>query len=219
MQNFLTRFRDPTSSLTHFAAALFSVIGWIALLVVAWGDVTKLIIISIYSVSCVFLYLASGFYHMSQGDVITLNRLVKYDRVGIFLQIAGTYTPFAVYFLTGSWRVMILVTMWGAALVGSVYVMRYYVRGVSPRYISTLFYVAMGTAGIVAAPQFIAAAPQAGVILCFMGGGLYLTGAVIYSLSWPNPHPHYFNHHDIWHLFVMAAGGMFYLALLLYVVV
>jgi hemolysin III len=212
------RFREPTSSLSHFFAAALTLLGWGVLVLAAWGDPLKLIVMTVYSLSCAALYLASGVYHMVDSDPATLARLVKYDRVTIFLQIAGTYTPFCVYFLTGNWRITMLVLLWGIALVGSLYVILFYVRGVSRRIYSTLAYVAMGGAGVIAAPQVVGNVPPEAISLIVLGGAFYLIGAVVYSLNRPVLHPRYFNAHDIWHIFTMLGGGSYYVAILAYVV-
>jgi hypothetical protein len=42
-------------------------------------------------------------------------------------------------------------------------------------------------------------------------------GAVVYATKWPDPAPHTFGFHEIWHLFVMAGSFCHYWALLTYV--
>lgn len=210
---FLDRFRDPTSSLTHFFAALVALIATIWMMLGARGDLALFIAATVYGLCSTTLYVASGIYHMVHGDAQTLNRLVKYDRVGIFLQIAGTYTPFCVLYLAGAWQWGMLMALWGMALAGSVYVLFFYVRGESPKIYSTLFYIAMGGIGVVALPQLGSTIPANVQPLILLGGAFYLVGALFYSLNVPVIHPRYLTAHDIWHLFVMAGGSSFFLAI------
>ena len=45
------------------------------------------------------------------------------------------------------------------------------------------------------------------------GGLLYLAGAVVYALRWPNPRPIVFGYHEIFHMFVFAAAAVHYAAI------
>ena len=39
------------------------------------------------------------------------------------------------------------------------------------------------------------------------GGLLYTVGAVVLARRWPDPLPHSFGYHEIWHTMTVAAGG------------
>jgi hemolysin III len=56
---------------------------------------------------------------------------------------------------------------------------------------------------IIPIKQLLAAMPMASIILLFLGGLAYSTGAVIYMLKKPNPIPNFFGFHEIFHLFVL----------------
>lgn len=214
---FTTYFRDPTSSLTHFIAALISLFGLLFLVWLTWDEPGKLLVMMIYGLTTIALYLASGIYHMPRGEARLINRLVKFDRASIFLQIAGTYTPFIVYYLGGAWRWGMLATMWGIALLGSAYVILYYVRGVSRKSVYTLLYVGMGVGGLVALPELLPVIPPGAALLMLAGGAFYLIGTLIYSLNVPNLHPRFFSAHDMWHLMTMAGSTCFFFAILGYI--
>jgi len=59
--------------------------------------------------------------------------------------------------------------------------------------------------------------PTGAILLIAAGGATYLLGSVVYSLDKPNLHPR-FNAHDLWHIFVLAGSGFFYIMVLAYVV-
>lgn len=208
--------REPTSSLTHLVAAGLSLIGMIWLILLTHHDPALLVTIIIYGLCSTALYVASGVYHAVNGSPQMLRWLVKFDRVGIFLKIAGTYTPISYYYLEGTWRWAILLVVWAMAIGGSIYVIFFYVRGVSPHIWSTLFYVVMGCAGVVAAPHLLPVMPRGAVALLALGGAMYIIGAVVYSLDKPNFHKH-FNAHDLWHIFVMSGSGFMFAAILVYI--
>ncbi|PJF21994.1 MAG: hemolysin [Phototrophicales bacterium] len=208
--------REPTSSLTHLFAAFMSVIGMLWLMWLTRHDTALLMTVIIYGLCSTVLYVASGVYHGVNGSPRVLGWLVKFDRVGIFLKIAGTYTPITYFYLDGVWRWLLLLMVWGMAIGGSVYVLFFYVRGVSLRIWSTLFYVAMGCAGVVAIPHLLPVMPVGAVRLLVLGGGVYVVGAVIYSLDKPNFHKH-FTAHDLWHVCVMSGSGLMFMAILIYI--
>jgi len=212
----IRRFREPTSGLTHLAAALLSLLGLIWLIVVARDDVARVVTLSVYGLSMVALYLASAVYHLTPGSPHVLNTLVRLDRVGIFLLIAGTYTPLVYHFTGGAWRWGLLTVVWAMALGGSLYTLFVYRRERSKKVWMTLFYVGMGCVGVVSAPHMLSQMPAGALWLILGGGAVYIAGAVVYTLEKPNFH-RYFNFHDLWHLFVMAASALFFTAILMFV--
>ena len=51
-----------------------------------------------------------------------------------------------------------------------------------------------------------------------LGGIMYSVGAVIYAKHWPNPIPHVFGFHEIFHLLVIAATFFFFLSIVLVII-
>ena len=209
-----SRFREPTSGFTHLAGAVLSLIALIWLVRLTHGDLPKLITVIIFGTTTILLYSASAAYHLIDGSPKTLNRLVRFDRVGIYLLIAGTYTPMCYMFMEGSWRWLMLAAVWITAIVGSLYVMLCFQRGVSKKLPVTLTYVAMGMLGLIGLPQ--AMMPSGAFALIATGGLVYLVGTVVYSLDRPNLHRH-FRAHDLWHIFVMAGSVFFFTVVFVYV--
>ena len=58
------KLREPINSLTHWLGALLALIGLIALLIVGWSTPAKIISLTIYGLSLIFLFSASATYHM-----------------------------------------------------------------------------------------------------------------------------------------------------------
>jgi hypothetical protein len=82
----------------------------------------------------------------------------------------------------------------------------------APRKLNAIFYVLMGTITFPCAPALRHAVPD--FHLLALGGLFYILGACVYALRWPNPAPHMFGYHEIFHLFVFAAAAAHYLAVL-----
>jgi hemolysin III len=59
---------------------------------------------------------------------------------------------------------------------------------------------------VLAVPQMFSGVGVAGAVLLLVGGGIYTIGALIYACQWPNPFPHTFGFHEIFHLLVVAAA-------------
>ena len=86
------KLREPVNSLTHWAGAIFAFIGLIALLIIGWGTLAKVISLFVYGASLVFLFSASATYHMVQVKDKVLEIFRKIDHAAIYFLIAGTYT-------------------------------------------------------------------------------------------------------------------------------
>jgi hemolysin III len=208
-------FREPTSGFTHLAGAVLSFLFLILLIILTWEDIPKMIAVVVFAATATLLYSASAILHLTYAPPKMLNTLNRLDRVSIYLVIAGTYTPICYAFWEGTWRVVILVLVWSIAIIGSLYVIFRYKRGITNVLPMTLTYIAMGVLGVVAIPQ--ATIPTGAIGLIAAGGLTYLVGSVVYSLDKPNLHPR-FNAHDLWHIFVLTGSGFFYAMILLYVV-
>jgi hemolysin III len=131
----------------------------------------------------------------------------------IFVLIAGTYTPFALLVLHGTLSRVVLVAVWGGALLGIVLKL---VWIDAPKWLIATVYLALGWVGIVTIPQLASRAGVGAVTLLMVGGLLYTAGAVIYAVRRPDPSPKVFGYHEIFHLLVIAAAAVHYAAVVAY---
>lgn len=44
-------------------------------------------------------------------------------------------------------------------------------------------------------------------MLLAVGGLLYTVGAIVLGKRWPDPVPHVFGYHEVWHSMTVAAGS------------
>ena len=95
---------EIASSVTHGIGAALSIAALVLLVVFAskYGDAWRIVSLSIYGATLVFLYLSSTLYHsFPEGKA---KRFFRYlDHSSIFLLIAGSYTPVVLLVLQGSW--------------------------------------------------------------------------------------------------------------------
>ena len=211
----LTKLREPANGLTHLAGAALSVV---ALGVLLWlgiraGDPRAVIGFTVFGLSQIALYTASGLYHSLRLAPEQTALLRRIDHMMVFVLIAGTYTPICLVALHGGWRWGLLGTIWGLAVAGLIVKTRWMH---APRWLSTVLYLLMGWVAIVAAPALFHALPAGAVAWLLAGGVVYSIGAVIYALKRPNLIPA-FDHHALWHLFVLAGSACFFWVMVQYV--
>lgn len=200
-----SRAEELANMLTHGVGVVLSVIGGSVLLVAANGSGLPYAVAScaIYAATLVLLYTASTFYHRDPKP-----SLRTLDHIAIFLLIAGTYTPFELVTLRGTWGWTLFAITWGLAVLGVVLELTPLQRF---RGAMVALYVAMGWVGLIALKPLIASLPATGLWLLFGGGALYTGGVMFYRM-----HALPF-HHAVWHVFVLGGSVLQYFAVLCYV--
>jgi hemolysin III len=201
---------ELVNTLTHGTGALLSAAGLIVLVALAClhGTTLHIASCSIYGTTLVLLYTASALYHSARSP--RLKHIFKViDHSCIYLLIAGTYTPFTLVTLQGSWGWMLFGLIWVLAAVGIVFQIFFVYRF---KILATVAYVLMGWVAVVAIKPLLEALPAGGFAWILAGGLVYTAGALFYL--WKSlPY-----NHAIWHLFVLGGSTCHYVAVLLYVV-
>ena len=199
---------------SHLAAALVAVAFTAVLAERSLGDWPRLGSMLLYGGITVLLFAGSAAYHMGHwtGRVRHFVRLL--DHSNIFLKIAATVTAIGFNVLDGLERVVVLGLVWSFAVSG-VATINWAVR--RSRWLRVAMYAGTGLAGGAALPTILAALPLPAVGAFLAGGALYGVGAVIYARKWPNPFPGWFEHHEVFHLFVIAGAAAYAAAIWLWV--
>lgn len=194
---------------THLVGAALALGGTIVLIVLAAaeGDPWKVVSVSIYGATLVLLYTFSSLYHSLRGHAKDVLR--ELDHHGIYLLIAGSYTPFCLVTLRGAWGWSLFGAVWGLAVVGSLQELR---ARDGARILSMVIYVLMGWAALVALIPLKETLGATGFGWVAAGGLFYTVGIIFYALDTRIAHGH-----GIWHLFVLAGSAAHYFAILRYV--
>jgi hemolysin III len=200
---------ELANSLIHGLGIVLSIAGLIALLSAAAiaGGVREIASCAIYGATLVMLYTTSTLYH-SINRPQTKRVLRTLDHLAIFLLIAGTYTPFVLIALHGTWSWALFAIVWSLAAIGTIFELTSLRRF---RRAMVALYIAMGWVGLIAIKPLVAALPAAGLWLLFGGGVSYTFGVLFYrwhSLRY---------HHAVWHLFVLGGSVLQFFAVLWYV--
>jgi hemolysin III len=154
-----------------------------------------------FGVSSCLLFGTSAVYHRGTWSPRTAAFLRRADHSNIFLVIAGTYTPLAVMLLAHGTAVVLLWVVWGGAALGLL--ARIFWLG-APRWVYVPVYVALGCVALGYLPQFWRTGGPAVVWLVVGGGLAYTLGAVVYGTRRPDPSPHWFGFHEVFHVLTVA---------------
>ncbi|MEM6680316.1 MAG: hemolysin III family protein [Pseudomonadota bacterium] len=189
------------------AVALMGVPVMITLAALWHGSLTVVAAAAIYGLSMIAMFAFSAGYNMVWHPRAKA-LLRRCDRGAIFVKIAGTNTPFAVL-LGGAEAGTILIGIWTTAVLGIVLVLAAPRAWEGPaQLISLVLYLGMGWAVVIVGGPVLSAASEVGLILMFIGGGLYTIGVAFHlwdRLPYQNA---------IWHGHVLAASAVFYAAVL-----
>jgi hemolysin III len=201
--------KEIASSVSHGIGAALSIAALALVVVFAAkrGDAWRVVGLSIYGSTLFLLYLASTLYHALPGP--RARRIFRVlDHSAIFLLIAGTYTPVVLGPMRGPWGWTLFGLIWGMA-VGGILCKVFLIDRL--KWISTLFYVAMGWLVLIALKPMIETVPRELTFWLVLGGACYTLGVVFYA--WRELR----FHHTIWHLFVLAGSICHFFGLLFHV--
>lgn len=201
---------EITHSITHGTGLLLAIAGLAVLTSFAslYGDAWHIVSCSIYGATLIFMYMSSTLYHGI--PIPAAKKVLKFiDHSAIYLLIAGTYTPFTLVSLRGTWGWALFGTVWGLALLGLILQATPLRRNGKLR---VALYIIMGWVIVVAAQPLASSISVGGLSLLLLGGLAYTIGVVFFA--WESLH---FNH-AIWHLFVLAGSALHFFAILLYVI-
>jgi hemolysin III len=165
---------------------------------------------AVYGIGLCALFGGSALYHRWRWNPRWRPILRRIDHSTIFVFIAASYTPVCLLVLSGTVRWVVLGTVWAGALGGVALSLAWIT---APRVLASACYVALGWVAVIAFPQLSAALPLLPLLLIAGGGILYTVGAVVFAFQRPNPWPHVFGFHEIFHAFVVLAAAAHFVAL------
>jgi hemolysin III len=202
---------EITNSIIHGIGVVLSIAALTMLLVFAgwaqngWAIASALV----YGISLVLEYTASTLYHsFPQPRVKHVFKIL--DHCGIYVLIAGSYTPFCLITLRGQGGLWMFAVVWAIAVAGIAVEWAWTYR---PRWVSAAVYLGMGWLVIFTIKPLLASLAPAGVWLLVAGGLCYTFGTVFYVLK----RVRYM--HAVWHVWVLAGSICHFLAILLYVII
>lgn len=189
----------------HVVGVTASVLALTVLIVVGVQSRTALWLVSlaIYGLSLVACFTCSAGYNLLVRPKLkaVFQRL---DHAAIFLLIAGTYTPFALMKMGGTSGLVLLAVVWTIAAIG-VFLKLFVPRALEG--VSTGLYLVQGWAVVAAWQPLTHSVSSRVALLLLLGGVLYTVGVLFHLSRLPFQNA-------IWHVFVLAAASVHYVAVL-----
>jgi hemolysin III len=192
----------------HVMGLTLALVGGIVLLTLAvlGGRISQVVGVSIYAVGIIAMLAFSTAYNFAKPQYRPVLR--RLDHAGIFLMIAGSYTPFTIN-LPGAWGWGMTAAVWSIAGLGALG--KLFLTGIDRKF-WVVVYLALGWLVVVALKPMIDNLAWYAMALLVTGGVLYSTGVVFYvnkKLKFSRA---------IWHGHVVAAAAAHWTAVLLGVV-
>lgn len=193
----------------HVVALTFALIGGGVLLGLSlWrGTPTVTAATTIYSTGLLLMLGCSTAYNFAKAQYRPLLR--RLDHAGIFIMIAGSYTPFTTLSLSGGWAFWMTMAVWTIAGLGVLG--KLFLPGLG-KGIWVAMYLALGWLVLVALKPMMAALSPPAMILLAVGGAIYSIGVIFYLMR------RLTFRRAIWHGHVLGAAGVHYAAVLVGVV-
>jgi hemolysin III len=157
----------------------------------------------IYCSTLIIVMLASTLYH---SLIFTkANKVFRaIDHSSIFLLIAGSFTPFVIYLYGGWSQLMMLLLTWSLAVLGIV-ITNIFVLPRDMKITGVLLYLVFGWLGLLLIPK-MGLLDNFAVWMVLIGGLVYTIGVIPFAIKKPFAH-------FSWHIFVVAAAVLHFLAI------
>jgi hemolysin III len=198
----------------HQAAFLVALVVGTLLVVSADGKRASLAA-AVFAGSVAAMLGTSALYHRITWSPRVRPWMRRLDHAGIYLLIAGSYTPVGLLTLSGTLRTVVLAVVWsGVALAIAVK----FVWVDAPKWLSVVIAIALGWIGVAAMPQVWTHAGPAAVVLLAAGGVAYTAGAIVYARRRPDPVPQVFGYHELFHALTLVAVSCQYVAIAFFVI-
>jgi hemolysin III len=178
-------------------------------------DAVRRISITIFGLSMIVLYTASGLFHGLMLPREQLRFFQKLDQSAIYLLIAGTYTPVMALLLTGRMRAGMLCGIWAMAVAG---IACMWLLPKAPHSAIVGIYLGMGWLGMLGIWQYFLAVGWRGMSWAMGGAALYTLGAICELTKWPVIWPEIIGPHEFLHVCDMAATYCHVIFILQYVI-
>lgn len=190
----------------HFHQGMFFIsLGASILLILKSETSIELISTIIYSVGLLLMFGVSALYHRINWKPDTRLLLKKFDHAGIYIMIAGTFTPVTLLSLSAESGTKLLITIWSIAIFGVVQSILFVNL---PKIVSSLIYLVAGYMILPYLPELSEKFSSTDMSLLMGGGVVYSLGALAYGFKRPVLNPKIFGYHEVFHVLVSIAAIM-----------
>lgn len=163
--------------------------------------------VALYVIGLMVLFGVSSAYHLLPVSPALRRQLRLADHATIYLFIAACYTPFCLAAVKGPVGQVMLGVAWLGALSGAALKLtrfdRHPVTGAG-------LYLVLGWLLVAVAPGVIGRLGTGQLILLAATGIGYTAGSVVLFTRRPDPLPHLFGYHEVWHAAVVVSTACYF---------
>lgn len=187
------------NSVTHgvMAAGLLILYPYASVTAYLKGGVLLTVGVSVFIISLFLMLLGSTLYHAMEFDTQHKYIFRILDHVFIYVAIAGSFTPIALYAIGGWLGTTVVILQWTAAFTGILY--KSLSRTSIPK-VSVGIYMLMGWSAVLLMPSLFKNTSPLFIGLIALGGVFYSIGTYFY-LQKDKAYSH-----TIWHIFINLAS-------------
>ena len=181
------------NSITHGVGALVGVFGLVILLLKS-NTTLKLSASLVYGISIITMMLMSCLYHAFKCDTVVKRIFRRFDYIGIYLLIGGTFAPIYLVYYGNTLGIVLFVIQWILIITGIVFISIFGPGRV--KILNFILYFAIGWSGLMFIPDFIK--NNINLLNFILLGGLVYTFGMIPFLMKNSKVSHF-----IWHFCVL----------------
>lgn len=206
----LTTGEEIANCITHGVPAVVIVFLIPITAIFAWEreGLTGIIGITVFNFSMFFMFLMSTLYHSMEHDSKHKQVFHILDHIGIFVAIAGSYTPVALSVIGGWQAIVILIIQWSLVIFGIL--TKSLAQRKAPR-VSLAIYLIMGWTLLIFFPIFIRKSTPQLFWLMTGGGVLYTIGSVFYAKK------NFKFWHMVFHIFILLGATAQYIGICFFI--
>lgn len=194
---------------THHVMFFVSLVACIPLILKStnYTEVTSTVV---YSIGLLSMFGFSALYHRKKSTIEVKKFLRKLDHSGIFLMIAGTFTPICLLALPVESGIKLLTIIWIVALIG---ILQSIFFGNIHRILRASIYLIAGYMALPFMSVIFLSLSMNKIILVVAGGIIYSMGAVAYGFRFPKLSPDIFGFHEVFHALVIIAAILHFIVI------
>lgn len=209
-----SRSRPLLRGVLHQAALVVAVAAGVVFVVETDGG-RRTVAAAVFAASAATMLAVSAIYHRVTWTPRARLRMRRADHAGIYLLIAGTYTPVGLLALHGVLQKVVLGVVWTGAAAAIVLKLAWVH---APKWLSAVIAIGLGWVGVAAIPQLVRADGVTPVVLIAAGGLAYTAGGIVYARRRPDPFPAVFGYHELFHALTLVGLGLQYAAIAFFVI-
>ncbi len=209
-------FEEILNSVTHGIAFLASIVGAFLLISTSLEHTTDdyhFWSCTLYSFALMFLFLSSTLFHSFFMLPATSSVLQILDHIGIYMVIAGSYTPILLISLHHSNAARVLCGgLWIAAVLGSAFAIVTDLNSKTSTIVELSMFLGMGFGILFVWEEALANLEFKVLFLVGLGGAAYVVGIIFFILGEIKP-----IYHVVWHIFVVIAAAIHWFTIYFFV--